>query len=186
MTLCIREVATKEVIYRSFHELLHEQCVKDITVQDILDKGNICRSTFYRHFHDKYDLMNWFYQFNVRQIYINGKSFSEIQLETIKFYYQNMRYFQKILTYQGQNSFRQFIYQEGVILISDFIKGRASINTLSPDLDFAIKMFNYGAFEMTSEWLISANKMTPEELNEQRINNMPQILKDILVKNDIL
>jgi AcrR family transcriptional regulator len=182
----IRKVATMETFYRCFNELLNEQSIYDITVQDILDKSNICRSTFYRYFDDKYDLMNGFYTFHVEQFYVNGESLSEIQLETMNFYSQNKKYFKKILTYNGQNSFRQFIYQEGVRLISDFIKRRVPMDILSLDLEFAIRMYNYGAFEITSDWLMEKIEMSPEEINEHRINNMPQIIKDILIKSDAL
>ncbi|MGI1660024.1 MAG: TetR/AcrR family transcriptional regulator C-terminal domain-containing protein [Desulfitobacterium sp.] len=184
--MSIRDTTTKEIVYKCFQDLLNEKPLNKISVQDILNKSDICRSTFYRHFNDKYDLMNWFYQYHVEQLYNNGKLFSDVQLETMKFYYQNKRYFQKIFDFRGQNSFRHFIYKEGVTLISGFIKRRVPMDTLSPDLVFSIKMYNYGAFEMVHEWLMGIIDMTPEEFNKQRINNMPQMLKDILLKSDSL
>ena len=45
------------------HSLLHSDLLEtksfeNITIQDLCEKANVRRSTFYRHFNDKYDLLN--------------------------------------------------------------------------------------------------------------------------------
>ncbi|MBD8499779.1 TetR/AcrR family transcriptional regulator [Paenibacillus arenosi] len=51
-----RVVRTKKNIKRAFSELLKEKGFEAITVQDIADRADINRGTFYLHFLDKYDL----------------------------------------------------------------------------------------------------------------------------------
>lgn len=178
--MSIRQDTSKILIYNAFCKMLYEKPLNKISIQDILDKSKVCRSTFYRHFTEKFDLMNWFYQYHVEQLFNNGKSIAEIQLNICKFYYENKNYFLRILKYNNQNSFRNFVYNKGAEFISNFIKRKLNTKELSEELEFAIKMFNYGAFEMIPEWLNGEIKMTPEEFNRQRCNNMPQILKDVL------
>ncbi|AGA69287.1 transcriptional regulator [Desulfitobacterium dichloroeliminans LMG P-21439] len=175
----LRNHITKKIIYDSLCELLNEKSMNKITVNDILVKSKCSRSTFYRHFKDKYDLMNWFYKYHVEQLFINGTSMYEVQLNIIKFYDNNRKYFQSILNFRGQNSFRDFVHRNGEELIKDFVKKKINANELSQDVEFAIKMFNYGAFNMAIEWLNNNFKLTPEEFNRQRCDNMPQILKDL-------
>lgn len=48
---------TKELIRSSFLSLIAEKGFDTITVQDITQKAQINRATFYRHYKDKYDLL---------------------------------------------------------------------------------------------------------------------------------
>lgn len=52
----LRVVKTKRNIKSAMVSLLNEKDFHDITVQDILDRALINRSTFYRYYDDKYDL----------------------------------------------------------------------------------------------------------------------------------
>lgn len=49
---------TRQLIERSFDELLAEKNFDTITVQDVTEKAQINRATFYAHFEDKYALLD--------------------------------------------------------------------------------------------------------------------------------
>jgi len=49
---------TRQMLQQSMHELLHEKDLSDINVQDITARADLNRATFYKHFLDKYDLLN--------------------------------------------------------------------------------------------------------------------------------
>ena len=48
---------TRQRLGMAFVELIHEKPIEDVTVQDVLDRTSIGRSTFYLHFRDKNDLL---------------------------------------------------------------------------------------------------------------------------------
>ena len=48
-----RQRKTREAIFRAFRELLEHNRYENITVQDIIDKADVGRSTFYSHFETK-------------------------------------------------------------------------------------------------------------------------------------
>ena len=48
---------TRAAIERSLLEILAQKPVNKITVQEIIDRANICRTTFYAHYQDIYDLI---------------------------------------------------------------------------------------------------------------------------------
>lgn len=60
---------TRALILQAFGELLAEQNFESISVQDVTDKAEINRATFYAHFEDKYKLLDyWISQMFRREI----------------------------------------------------------------------------------------------------------------------
>lgn len=51
-----RTIKTENSIYRALAELLCEKELRHITVQDVSDRADIHRVTFYKHFQDIYDV----------------------------------------------------------------------------------------------------------------------------------
>ena len=47
---------TKSAIRRSFAELIEQKPVQQITVQELVDRADLSRGTFYQHYQDIYDL----------------------------------------------------------------------------------------------------------------------------------
>ena len=56
---------TRSLILRAFEQLLAEKGFESISVQDVTDKAEINRATFYKHFVDKYALLD----FSVQQMF---------------------------------------------------------------------------------------------------------------------
>jgi AcrR family transcriptional regulator len=50
---------TRSLILRSFEDLLAEKNFVSISVQDVTDRAQINRATFYKHFEDKYKLLDY-------------------------------------------------------------------------------------------------------------------------------
>ncbi len=53
-----RQIKTRKAIIGAFTELLEEKGYSAITIQDIVDRADIGRSSFYSHFDAKDDLLN--------------------------------------------------------------------------------------------------------------------------------
>ena len=58
---------TRNLILHSFSDLLGEKSFDSISVQDVTDKAQINRATFYKHFVDKYALLDYWVQQQFRQ-----------------------------------------------------------------------------------------------------------------------
>ena len=55
----LRTRRTKKFLSLAFIELLEKDSMEKISVQDICDKAMVHRTTFYKHFNDKYDLFTY-------------------------------------------------------------------------------------------------------------------------------
>ncbi len=51
---------TRRLLFQAFKELLHEKGFDDVTVQDIAERAEVNRATFYAHFEDKTHLLDSF------------------------------------------------------------------------------------------------------------------------------
>lgn len=52
-----RSQRTQQILHEALMSLMQDKRYDDITVQDIIDRANVGRSTFYAHYQDKEDLM---------------------------------------------------------------------------------------------------------------------------------
>src|ERR1700712_5856606 len=52
-----RAQRTRELMLATMYQLALEKDYREITVQDLLDRSGVARSTFYTHFRDKEDLL---------------------------------------------------------------------------------------------------------------------------------
>lgn len=50
---------TKKAMADALKRMLHQRALEHITVQDVADEAGISRKTFYYHFHDIYELVEW-------------------------------------------------------------------------------------------------------------------------------
>jgi AcrR family transcriptional regulator len=57
----IKKPDNDSILADALLELLKEKPFEEVTVEDIVNKCGASRPTFYRHFKDKYDLMDWIY-----------------------------------------------------------------------------------------------------------------------------
>ena len=51
--------AVDALLAESFKELALRQPIEKITIKEITDKAGLIRPTFYNHFQDKYELLEW-------------------------------------------------------------------------------------------------------------------------------
>ena len=51
--------ATDALLAESFKELALRRPIEKITVKEITDRAGVIRPTFYNHFQDKYELLEW-------------------------------------------------------------------------------------------------------------------------------
>lgn len=82
-----RVIRTRGLILQSFESLLAEKNFANISVQDVTDKAQINRATFYSHFQDKYALLdeaiNQMFMLEIEKRTLNVCSYSTENLRNL-------------------------------------------------------------------------------------------------------
>lgn len=115
---------TKQALAGALKELIKEQSFEKISVSDICEGCGMNRKSFYYHFKDKYDLVNWIFDTEFVELNQNydlethllSQSFDE-RWQSIAvichYFYENRTFYRRVLKVDGQNSFashfREFI-----------------------------------------------------------------------------
>lgn len=171
---------TAEKIMSVFTDLMLKYSIEDISIVDIIERANISRTTFYRYFKDKYDLMNQIYisvfsDLLYRDVPVGTRKISAYEM--LAYIKQNREYMKKAMRYSGQNSIFDTVYHEVFFYGTEIIKKELNTDELPEDIIFSLKMFCYGSVHLLNEWL--ENENPPDERNFLRyiIDNIPVPLK---------
>ena len=108
-----RSNQTKQLLAQSLQELMVTTPLEKISVNDIVDHAGVGRNTFYYHFEDKYDLVNWYFQSGITQFLVERSAYSSwgtllTALET--YFLENKVFYCNALAYNGQNSLQQYMF----------------------------------------------------------------------------
>ena len=73
-----RSNQTKHLLAESLQELMVTTPLEKISVNDIVDHAGVGRNTFYYHFEDKYDLVNWYFQSGITQFLVERGAYTQL------------------------------------------------------------------------------------------------------------
>ncbi|MCM3022579.1 TetR/AcrR family transcriptional regulator C-terminal domain-containing protein [Heyndrickxia ginsengihumi] len=163
---------TKKDIATALIALLDTQSFDSITVNDICDRGLIHRSTFYRHFQDKYSLLAYAIQLIYKEISthtlnkgLNDRAFIE---ELVNYVDKHRKLFINVTI----NNRKGDIYDELVKLISEVILTNAenmddpisvSING-SSNPKLLSSFYSGGIIEVLKQWINNPQQISKQEL----------------------
>lgn len=99
---------TEIMLAESFKELVLRQPIEKITIKEITEKAGVIRPTFYSHFQDKYELLEWIILTDllepIRPL-IENKMVSEALLLLFMNIEKEREFYKQTVRLEGQNSF---------------------------------------------------------------------------------
>ena len=101
-------IITKKRIAKAFKQLLEEMEFDKISIVDIMELAQIRRQTFYNHFLDKYQLLDWIFENDLKERVADNLDFiSGRQLLKELFFYfeEECDFYVKLFDIKGQNDF---------------------------------------------------------------------------------
>lgn len=100
--------AIDTLLAESFKELALKHPIEKITIKEITDKAGVIRPTFYNHFQDKYELLEWIIDTQLiapAEPLIQNGMVNEALILLFSNIEKEKEFYQKAIHLEGQNSF---------------------------------------------------------------------------------
>lgn len=158
---------------------MEEKSFDSITVTDITSAAGFNRLTFYYHFEDKYDLLNWIYYHEIILTFKNNldkmpwNESLRIVLEIIR---SEKKYYVNAFAYDNRE-FRKYMVEAVVELFMGLIGEWAGEQYVrEEDIRFVSTFLAYGIVGLVVEWVESNMEDPPDEMIEY-IRNLLEDIK---------
>lgn len=157
---------TKTALADSLKKLMAEKAFGKIRVDDIVDGCGLRRQSFYYHFMDKYDLMNWIYYTETAR-FIASYDTLEYWTDGLKdlCYYmqQNKTFYKNALNTAGQNSFPEYLTNYIGTVSESAIENMLGAKYERDKWDFLVSFFSTALVAFIVRWANGGMKDDPGE-----------------------
>ena len=152
------------ILAESLKELSKTRPIEKITIKEITDKAGVIRPTFYNHFQDKYELLEWIVREDLMEsampLFDNG-----LLREGITYLFTAMEkerdFYEKAVRLEGQNSFVGMILQR---MNKDKLREKITYSWLSPERVAAY--YAHMACNVAVQWIEGGMQVPIAELVE--------------------
>lgn len=158
---------TKKALAQSLKELGTAKRLDKITVADITEHCGVNRQTFYYHFEDKYELLNWIY---TQEIFIplggnlTFENWPEKLAELLQYMKKQKSFFMNTMK-SSNNFFTEYLDKALIELFSRAMKELGIYNHLSEqEKSVSARFFSYGLTGVIVDWAMKGMKEDEQEL----------------------
>jgi len=151
---------TKQALANALTELMNEIPFEKINVAQICEKCDMNRKSFYYHFKDKYDLVNWIFDEEFSTAFASENSDWKTMEVFCQLFYQNRTFYRNALKIKGQNSFSNHFCE----CVRPILEKRIGTIMNIPVSDtFTIHFFCNVCLCALEQWLSEKDCMPPEQ-----------------------
>lgn len=174
------------VLAESLKELSKSRPIEKITIKEITDKAGVIRPTFYNHFQDKYELLEWILREELLEpampLFDNG-----LLREGITFLFTAMEkereFYEKAVRLEGQNSFTSMMEDAATRLILDHIhvevlRGKIPYEWLTPEI--IARYYAHMACSVAVRWIEAGMRIPIPELVEVYVIMAQKSMTDMI------
>lgn len=169
---------TEKALAASLKELLRHKTLDKITVKDLTDHCGVNRQTFYYHFHDIYDLVEWIFTEMAK-----GYLKEDIAQDTWKEYLkkliaeltENGNFIKNIFFSVNRMQLEKFVQDLSKPAVASLSLDIIRVNDFKldeKDLEFIIEIFTFGLVGFLTDWV--SKGMRQDDLS--RLDNFLFIL----------
>lgn len=161
---------TKKAIANTLKEFTQQKPFSKISIRDLTTTCGLNRQTFYYHFQDKYELLNWIYEqegfiplmkgITLENWHLKVMQLLEHMKQEQRFYYETI--------YHDECHFRNHLLNITTHLFKEAIQRLDERQmTALEEQQFIAEFFAYGVSGMIISWVKSGMKQAPSELATQ-------------------
>lgn len=174
------------LLAESFKELAIKQPIEKITIKEITDKAGVIRPTFYNHFQDKYELLEWIISTELLvpiEPLIQSGMINEALVLLFTRIENEKEFYTKASRLEGQNSFesitRECVQRLLLKVIQSLTKGKKTKYVwLTPER--ISEYYSQSMCYVVINWIQSGMTISPKELAEIYNYIITHSMNDIL------
>ena len=171
---------TKNALADSLKALLELRPIDKITISDITDDCGVNRMTFYYHFQDIYDLLEWSWIREANKVLNGKKTYDTWQqgfLQIFKAVSDNKQIVMNIYHSVNREQIEIYLYKLTYDLLFGVIEENAAdMDVRDDDKKFIADFYKYAFVGLILDWIKSGMKADPSQMIERL---------DILIHGDI-
>lgn len=178
-------INVKNIIASALLELCETKSLEALTVKQILEKSGVSRQTFYNHFIDRNDLIQYVYKekiipdFHDNNMNISFYDSLVIAFENMKKYHHFMK---QACLMEGQNCLKDYIFNHCKEFDLKWHQELYGDEPMPESLRFATEYHATASSSMTLSWILSDMPVSCEEISKM-ITEMRGIGMEQLFKN---
>ncbi|MEG0962195.1 MAG: TetR/AcrR family transcriptional regulator C-terminal domain-containing protein [Lachnospiraceae bacterium] len=174
------------LLAESFKELVCQRPIEKITIKEITDKAGVIRPTFYNHFQDKYELLEWIIRVQIIepiQPLIFAGMIDEALMLLFTTVEKEKEFYTRAVHLEGQNSFASITKRciEDVLL--SVIRGNPNpINKQHPWLtpENIAEYYAQSMCFVVINWIKSGMSIEPREITDMYNYIITRSMSDVL------
>ena len=159
---------TKRALVASLKELLAEKPLDKITVTDLTEHCGVNRMTFYYHFKDIYDLVEWACIESAARALAGQKTYDTWQqgfLQILQAVQRDKVFFSKVYHSISREHIESYLYRVTYDLMIGVVEEKAAGMTVrEEDKEFIADFYKYAFVGLTLEWVRTGMKEDPAAL----------------------
>lgn len=168
---------TKKAIAAAFKQLLLRKKLSKITVADITELCGINRQTFYYHFQDIYDLVEWICVNDTEQVLKENKTYDTWQegfLAVFELARKDKVFIDNIYHSVQLESLQQYLYRLVYPLLQNVVEEKAKNYVVrEEDADFIAHFYKYAFVGLLLDWIKDGMREEPKKIIE-RVSSVVQ------------
>ncbi|MGT2910816.1 dihydroxyacetone kinase transcriptional activator DhaS [Streptococcus cameli] len=141
-------IITKKRIAKAFKTLLETEEFEKISVVDIMELAGIRRQTFYNHFLDKYQLMDWIFENGLKEQITDNLSFisgHKLLKELFLYFEEEKDFYVQLFDIKGQNDFYSYFINYCQTVVEKILQEYAISEELPEEAEFRAFHKQYNA-----------------------------------------
>ncbi len=162
---------TKRALEASLKKLLLEKPLHKITVSDITEDCGINRMTFYYHFKDIYDLVEWSCQEDASRALAGKKTYETWQqglLQIFEAVLDNKPFILNVYRSVSREQVETYLYKLTYDLLEGVVEEQAQgMSVRQEDKDFIATLYKYMFVGLMLDWVKSDMKGDPHTMVER-------------------
>ena len=162
---------TKRALEASLKKLLLQKPLNKITINDITEDCGVNRMTFYYHFKDIYDLVDWIMVEDAAKVLEGRQSFenwTDAFLDILHQVQDNKVLVMNVYRSVSREQVEQYLYKLLDPMLRDFVDRSAQGFTVQDaDKQFVVDFYKYALVGMTLEWIRRDMKTDPAAMTER-------------------